>query len=146
MSEHSVSGGFDGTGGPECVVHGDGTEEWLLNGQRHREDGPALVRPDGSRMWYLYGLRHREDGPAAVCSDGGRLWFLNGRCHRDDGPAVEWPNGDREWRILDHRVDEATADAYANLPPSGKAAVRTLLFAGAHVTEAVSAAVELAAV
>jgi hypothetical protein len=26
----------------------------------------------------LNGERHREDGPAVECSDGSRYWFLNG--------------------------------------------------------------------
>ena len=28
---------------PELIEHPNGTKEWLLNGKRHREDGPAYV-------------------------------------------------------------------------------------------------------
>jgi len=37
------------------TIHVDvfGTRDWFLNGQRHREDGPAIEYADGSRAWYL---------------------------------------------------------------------------------------------
>ena len=28
---------------------------WVLNGKRHREDGPAVKYPDGHKEWYLNG-------------------------------------------------------------------------------------------
>ena len=34
-------------------VHENGTKEWFLNGQRHREDGPAIEYSDGTKDWYL---------------------------------------------------------------------------------------------
>lgn len=33
----------------------DGREEWFYGGQRHRENGPAIVRPDGSNEWWIGG-------------------------------------------------------------------------------------------
>ena len=48
----------------------DGTLEWRLDGQLHREDGPALVTSDGTQLWFRHGVAHREDGPAAVWADG----------------------------------------------------------------------------
>jgi hypothetical protein len=54
------------------VIRPDGTEEYFLNGKRHRDDGPALIAPlpDGGWMeeWYEDGLvsRHPEDGPARI--------------------------------------------------------------------------------
>ena len=60
-------------------VHTDGSNQWYLNGQLHREDGlPAIECADGSKQWYLNGKRHREDGPAIECADGYKVWFLNG--------------------------------------------------------------------
>ena len=64
----------------------DGLEEWYLDGERHRIDGPALVFPNGTKHWYLYGKPHREDGPAAMFNSGVVKWFLNGEYHTLD----EW--------------------------------------------------------
>lgn len=36
------------------------------------------VYPSGIKEWYLNGQRHREDGPAVECSDGDKSWYLNG--------------------------------------------------------------------
>ena len=55
--------------------------------------------PNGSRFWYLNGERHREDGPACECADGTKEWYLNGKLHREDGPAIEWPNGNKKWYL-----------------------------------------------
>ena len=59
-------------------VYEDGTKSWYLNGERHREDGPAIEWADGTKLWYLNDKRHREDGPAAECADGTKFWYLNG--------------------------------------------------------------------
>jgi len=58
----------------------DGTETWYNDaGQRHREDGPALIMPDGSKAWYKNGEFHREDGPAVVWPHNGTVaWYWNG--------------------------------------------------------------------
>ena len=58
-------------------------EEWRLNGQRHRTDGPAAIQyhKDGKTVWYetwyLNGQLHRIDGPARVCyeEDGKTAYF-----------------------------------------------------------------------
>jgi hypothetical protein len=65
----------------------------------HSDNGPALVFPDGSNEWYLNGKRHRIDGPAIKYADGSKSWYLNGRKHRTDGPAIEWANGREEWWV-----------------------------------------------
>ncbi len=33
-------------------VYNDRTN-WFLNGNRHREDGPATEHADGTKVWYL---------------------------------------------------------------------------------------------
>jgi hypothetical protein len=98
-----------------------GYEEWFLNGNRHREDGPAIIMPtgrywmvhgkshrldgpaimlkDGTEHWYLNGILHREDGPALIDRLGNRIWYRYGRIHRLDGPASEWSNGNTDWCI-----------------------------------------------
>ncbi len=73
--------------------------EWRLNGQLHRENGPAREFSDGTKSWYLNGKLHREDGPAHVYSDGTKSWYLNGKLHRVDGPAREFSDGRKEWWI-----------------------------------------------
>ena len=41
-------------------VYADGTKEWYLNGQLHREDGPAIERVDGYKSWWLNGVMLSE--------------------------------------------------------------------------------------
>jgi hypothetical protein len=62
----------------EVRVYADGRKCWFLNGQRHREDGPAVERSNGDNSWWLNGELHREDGPAVVDSYGDKYWYLNG--------------------------------------------------------------------
>ena len=77
----------------------NGTKEWYLNGELHREDGPAIEYRSGSKEWYLNGERHREDGPAIEYSSGSKAWYLNGKRHREDGPAIESSNGSKAWYL-----------------------------------------------
>jgi hypothetical protein len=89
---------------PVRSVLEDGTIIWMLpNGDLHREDGPATIRPDGTEYWYLNGLSHREGAPAIQCSDGSRTWVVYDKTHREDGPAVEWFNGKKEWWLYGFR-------------------------------------------
>ena len=71
---------------------------YYLNGEYHREDGPA-VEVGHNKWWLLNGRYHREDGPAIEYANGSKEWFLNGKRHREDGPAVELPNGCKEWHL-----------------------------------------------
>lgn len=87
---------FDFTG---TVRYPDGTKAWYRQGQRHRDNGPAIEYADGGRKWYRYGYLHRDDGPAIEQADGRRYWCRKGRLHRNDGPAIERPNGDKEWHL-----------------------------------------------
>jgi len=79
------------------IEYSNGNKYWLLNGKRHRTDGPAIERSDGSKYWYLNGKRHRTDGPACEWTDGEKQWYLNGKRHRTAGPACEYSNGDKYW-------------------------------------------------
>jgi hypothetical protein len=62
----------------KVVVEG-GDKYWYLNGELHREDGPAVEWADGSKHWYLNSKRHREDGPAIEYANGDKSWYLNGK-------------------------------------------------------------------
>ena len=64
------------------------------------------VYHNGAREWLLDGIRHREDGPAIEYANGDRYWYLNGNLHREDGPAVEYASGVREWWLNGKRVTE----------------------------------------
>jgi hypothetical protein len=64
------------------------------------------VHDSGSREWYLNGNLHREDGPAVEYADGMRCWYLNGELHREDGPAIEEADDCREWYLNDKKVTE----------------------------------------
>ena len=90
----------------EVKVYNNGDREWLLNGCRHRENGPSIEYADGSKFWYLNDKRHREDGPAIERVDGSKEWWINGYLHREDGPAVECANGNKEWWINDRELTE----------------------------------------
>ena len=58
------------------------TVAYYLNGNRHREGGPAITFADGEKHWWLNGKRHRTDGPAIEAFDGTTSWWLN---HKDYG-------------------------------------------------------------
>lgn len=78
------------------TAHLDGSKEWCLGGNYHRDDGPAFTRPNGDEYWYLRGKLHREDGPAATVSCGGAsfeyYWYLYGQpvapFTKDQAPLV----------------------------------------------------------
>jgi hypothetical protein len=92
---------------PTLKTYQDGTQYWYLNGELHREDGPAIIRPDGTQRWYLNGKCHREDGPAIIRQNGTKEWYINGKHHREDGPAIIYPDGTQEWFLNGnlHRED-----------------------------------------
>jgi antitoxin component YwqK of YwqJK toxin-antitoxin module len=89
---------------PECKTYPSGTKEWLLDGEFHREDGPAIEYSSGTKEWYLNGELHREDGPAVEEPDGTKYWFLNGKLHREDRPAIEHPNGTKHWYLNGNEI------------------------------------------
>ncbi len=68
------------------VVHYYGSYRWFLNGEKHRENGPAVIYSDGMKVWYLNGRQHREDGPAVECINGTKKWWLNGNLYSQE----EW--------------------------------------------------------
>lgn len=57
----------------------NGTKYWYRNGQRHRDNGPAIEWADGAKYWYKNGLLHRENGPAVEYIDGVKRWYYNGK-------------------------------------------------------------------
>jgi hypothetical protein len=61
------------------VLLANGDKHWYLNGERHREDGPAEEYANGDKFWYLNGKLHREDGPAAEIGNNVMAWYFNGK-------------------------------------------------------------------
>ena len=68
---------------PVFCVNRFGNKFWYLNGELHREDGPAIEYDDGYKIWYLNGKYHRVDAPAGEYANGGKSWYLNGRCYTE---------------------------------------------------------------
>lgn len=60
---------------------------WELDGELHREDGPARILRNGLKEWWQHGKLHRIGGPAIVAG-GGLFYYVEGKQHREDGPAV----------------------------------------------------------
>lgn len=67
-------------GGPAVLCLKGTREEWWVNDQLHRTDGPALTT-DSRQEWWVNDQRHRIDGPAIVIyghPDGEHKWFFGG--------------------------------------------------------------------
>ena len=43
-----------------CLVDGKGVKRWFVDGQRHRENGPAVEWPDGTKFWFINGVQYTE--------------------------------------------------------------------------------------
>jgi len=75
------------------------TKWYNLEGDFHREDGPAIECANGKKWYYINGELHREDGPAVEYENGNKWHYINGELHREDGPAVEYANGNKTYYI-----------------------------------------------
>ncbi len=69
-------------------------------GKIHRDnDLPAAIDPVyGIKYWYKNGEKHRENYPAVVYKNGNTIWYKNDKKHRINGPAVDWKNTKR-WYV-----------------------------------------------
>ena len=75
------------------------TSEVILSNKiiLHNENGPAVEFPEHEyKAYYINGELHREDGPA-IESNNSNQYFINGKRHREDGPAVHGPDIDSEY-------------------------------------------------
>ena len=82
------------------------TKWYNLEGDLHREDGPAVEYADGDKEYYIKDKYHREDGPAVEYINGDKYYYINGELHREDGPAVEYANGNKTYYINDELLTE----------------------------------------
>lgn len=53
----------DFTGHIDCGDY----QAYQVDGRWHREDDAAVIYADGSEWWYINGELHRDDGPAIHC-------------------------------------------------------------------------------
>ena len=103
----------------EVKVYANGNKYWYLNGNQHREDGPAIEWSNGDTAWYLNGKLHRKDGPAVDCTNGGKSWWLNGELLLEEEhrvrmyPVVETPKTKELFTIVE--IKENTYDGSATL-------------------------------
>ena len=84
----------------------DGSEEWYLNNQLHRVNGPAVVYPNGTECWYLHGQLHRVNGPAIIDADGSEYWYLYDKLLTQEIQTWLKDNGIENWRDMtnDHKL------------------------------------------
>ncbi|TAL31822.1 MAG: hypothetical protein EPN97_10445 [Alphaproteobacteria bacterium] len=90
---------------PDRIEHRNGGYEYRLNGQLHREDGPAVDSGKGDTWWFRNNLLHREGGPAVEHATGSKWWYKNGALHREDGPAYEGADGTKAWYLNGKPID-----------------------------------------
>ena len=73
---------------PKCNIDINGNKIWYLNGQYHREDGPAVEFINGDTEYWVCGKIHRFDGPAYIRHNGYTSWYINGFFVSDE--ITEW--------------------------------------------------------
>ena len=62
----------------KCYIASSESVVYLKQGNKHREDGPAVKNSDATEWWFE-GARHRLDGPAVVFQGiKGTYCFING--------------------------------------------------------------------
>jgi len=63
---------------PTCQIDESGNKFWILNGEFHRGDKPAIEWADGAKSWYHHGYLHRLNGPAIEHFNGNKFWYYYG--------------------------------------------------------------------
>ena len=65
-----------------CITDSIGTKRWLLNGNLHQTNGPAVEYANGDKEYWVNGSRHRIDGPAVEYRSIGHnlknSWYYRG--------------------------------------------------------------------
>ena len=90
-----------------CVSDRQGNKFWYLNGELHREDGPAIERANGTKYWYINDKLHREDGPAMEYADGTKVWYLNSVRMTEESYLKCLENKDQENLLNLNRFDNS---------------------------------------
>lgn len=84
---------------PQHVIHDDGTQEWILNGNLHRTDGPAIISSYGYQAWFINNKLHRSDGPAFIDSNGTKRYYLYGD-NVDISGDFDSPEFQKQWKRI----------------------------------------------
>lgn len=92
------------------IMEDEWAKAYYVDGQLHREDGPAIECVNGDKYWFQNGLLHRVDRPAIEKTNGTKKWYKNGQLHREDDPACEYANGDKLWYV-DGKLDRSFGPA-----------------------------------
>ena len=69
----------------EVRVYKDGRKCWFLNGNLHREDGPAIEWSNGYKAWYLDGKKLTEQEHKAATSKHtceGKIIMVEGKQYK----------------------------------------------------------------
>ena len=75
----------------------------------------VTVYANGDRFWYLNGELHREDGPACEFSDGYKEWYFNG----EDLTEEEFLNKTKKHTIIiDGQEIQISAESFNELKKS----------------------------
>jgi|ERR1700691_1204999 len=119
--KYFINGELHREDGP-AFIYPNGDIYYYLKGFLHRRDGPAIIRADGTLEYFLNGLRHREDGPSCINYDGSFEYCLNGKLHREDGPAICSGNI-KQWFIKGEEITKKVNEwlkGKTNIPPYEK--------------------------
>jgi len=68
---------------PAVIIRDGKKQIWFKNGLKHRLGKPAIISQAFSydlsyEEWWIEGQKHREDGPAVTFSSGNKEYWLNG--------------------------------------------------------------------
>jgi antitoxin component YwqK of YwqJK toxin-antitoxin module len=72
------------------------SKSYYINGERHREDGPAFIyyNEDGNihyEAYYINEKKHREDGPAIIgYHQNGNIWYKEYWLNDKELTKEEW--------------------------------------------------------
>ena len=85
------------------------TFKWCVDKTRLAVYGKQVfcINTCWTKRWWLNGELHREDGPAVEYANGNKAWWLNDKLHRVNGPAVEYGNGDKDWWLHGRHYSES---------------------------------------
>ncbi len=51
------------------------------------------IDTSGTKIWRLNGNLHRENGPAIICTDGYKEWWINGKLIASKGMKYRFHDG-----------------------------------------------------
>ena len=68
----------------KVTVYDDCTVWKNLNGELHRENGPAIEYINGDKYYYKNNKPHRLGGPAVEYSNGAKQYFIEGKKYSEE--------------------------------------------------------------